>query len=87
MDSAVRDDQVKTAAQTRWPRSPRLSVQAARRARFSARPTARPKSFSKSLTHSSQASGRIRDGSSNAANDCGIAAASLATGLIAAFCS
>ena len=42
MDSATDVEEVKVAAQTRWPRSQRWPVRAARRARFSARSTARP---------------------------------------------
>ena len=50
MDSATDVEEVKVAAQTRWPRSQRWPVRAARRARISARstdrltarPTARP---------------------------------------------
>ena len=86
MDSAARVDQVKVAAYTRWPQSQRWPVRAARRERFSAEPPDQPTEELLVITDALQPDRwRIRHGSSHAAKGCGIAVASPATGLTAAF--
>ena len=76
------------AASTRWPQSQRWPVRAARRERFSAEPIDQPTEELLEIADALQPSRwQIRHGSSHAANGCRIAVASLATGLIAAFCS